>query len=48
MSDETAAAHQPERRRRAQASGGRKHKHEVNVTTEEEGRLLHLPPAQRV
>ena len=42
MSDETAAEPQTERRRRANAPGGRKHKHEVKVTPEEEGRLLRL------
>jgi hypothetical protein len=48
MSDETAAEPQTERRRRANAPGGRKHKHEVKVTPEEEGRLLRLALAQRV
>ena len=48
MSDETAAAPQTERRRRANAPGGRRHKHEVKVTPEEEGRLLRLALAQRV
>ena len=48
MSDETAAEARPERRRRANAPGGRQHKHEVKVTAEEEGRLLRLALAQRV
>lgn len=48
MSDETATEPRAERRRRANAPGGRQHKHEVKVTAEEEGRLLRLALAQRV
>jgi len=36
------------RRRRANVAGGRRHKHEVKVTPEEEARLLQLAEAQRV
>lgn len=36
------------RRRRANVSGGRQHRHEVKVTPEEEGMLLRLAEAQHV
>ncbi|WP_244296360.1 MobC family plasmid mobilization relaxosome protein [Pseudoclavibacter terrae] len=36
------------RRRRANAPGGRQHRHEVKVTAEEEGELVRLALAQRV
>jgi hypothetical protein len=48
MSDSTPSARQLSRRRRANAPGGRHHKHEVKVTPEEEALLLQLAAAQGI
>lgn len=48
MADEQTDARPTERRRRANAAGGRQHFHKVGVTPEEEGRLVRLALEQRV
>ena len=48
MSDESARGGLFGRRRRANVEGGRRHRHEVKVTPEEEGVLLLLAGEQRV
>lgn len=48
MSDETPGGRLFTRRRRANAPGGRQHRHEVKVTPEEEAVLLRLALAQEV
>lgn len=48
MADEQINERPSERRRRANAAGGRRHFHKVGVTPEEEGRLARLALEQRV
>lgn len=48
MAEEQANGRSAERRRRANAAGGRQHFHKVGVTPEEEGRLSRLALEQRV